>query len=131
MDNQISVDWNTITGVFDRAEILDNWCAHPSVWEVAGSLQHSQHVLAMVHYTLPSTHKGKPAIIYGALFISISTHQAQTSLSPALVYLKHGKEDCFVLVSTPAKPKHSPQPWRGKYLILPPINSDQDVDRRP
>ena len=141
MDNQISVDWNTITGVFDRAplfpiilidaEILDQWCFHPSVWEVAGSLQHSQHVLAMVRYTLPCTHKGKPAIVYWASFVSILTHQVQTSLSAALAYLKHAKEDCVVLVSTPTKLTYSPQPWRGKYLILLPINSDPDVDRRP
>ena len=41
MDNQISVDWNTITGVYDRmpffpitlidAEILDDWFYHPSM----------------------------------------------------------------------------------------------------
>ena len=45
MDNHISVDWDTITGVFERMpflpitlidmEILDDWFMHPSIWEVA------------------------------------------------------------------------------------------------
>ena len=44
MDNQISVDWDTIMGAYDRApifaitlienKILDQWCTHPVVWEV-------------------------------------------------------------------------------------------------
>ena len=69
MDNQISVDWDCIMGIFDRApifpitlidaEILDYWCAHPTVWEVAHNMQHSQCILAMVHYTLASGPKGK------------------------------------------------------------------------
>ena len=141
MDNQISVDWNTITCIFDRVplfpitpidtEILDHWCAHPSVWEVLGSLQHSWHVLAMVSYTLPSAHKGQPAIIFRASFVFIPTHQVQTSLSAALAYLKHAKEDYVVLVSMPAKLMYSPQPQRGKYLTLLPINSDPDIDHGP
>ena len=84
MDNQISVDWDTISGIFDRTpflpitlidtEILDEWFNHPSVWEVLPNLQHSWHVLAMVHYTLPSSYKGQPAIIFGALFVFIPAH---------------------------------------------------------
>ena len=41
MENQISVDWDTIMGAYDRAplfpitlidnEVLDYWCAHPTV----------------------------------------------------------------------------------------------------
>ena len=81
MDNQISVDWDCITGVFDwapifpitliDAEILDYWCTHPAMWEVAHNMQHSWCILAMVHYTLVSGSKGKPAVIYWALFIYI------------------------------------------------------------
>ena len=62
MENQISVDWDCIMGIFDRApifpitlidaEILDYWCAHPTMWEGACNMQHSRHVLAMVCYTL-------------------------------------------------------------------------------
>ena len=141
MDNQISVDWNTITGVFDRtpifpitlidAEILDYWRTHPSVWQVACNLQHSQRVLAMVCYTLPSSHKGKPAVVYGASFVYIPAHQVRTSLSNTLTYLGHSKEDCVILVSTPSKLTYSPQPRRGKYFTLLPINGDPDADRNP
>ena len=52
MDNQISVHWDTITGAYDQAplfpimlidtEVLDYWCAHPTVWEVVCNLQHSR-----------------------------------------------------------------------------------------
>ena len=58
MDNQISVDWDTITGAYDwvplfpitliDTKVLDYWCAHPTVWEVVHNLQHSQWVLAIV-----------------------------------------------------------------------------------
>ena len=51
MENHISVHWNTISGVYDRTptlpitlidtEILDDWFAHPSVWDVSSNLQHS------------------------------------------------------------------------------------------
>ena len=61
----------------------------------------------------------------------IPTHQVQTSLSDALAYLKHAKEDCVILVSMPAKPRYSPQPWRGRYLTLLPISGDPDIDRSP
>ena len=84
MNNQISVQWDSITGVYDQvpvfpitlidAEILDNWHAHPSVWEVERSQQHSQRVLAMVHYTLATGHKGSPVIVYGASFVYTLTH---------------------------------------------------------
>ena len=125
MDNQISVNWDTITGVYDRTpffpitlidtEILDDWSAHPSIWEVMSNLQHSRHVLAMVCYTLPSSYKGQPAIVCGALFVLIPAHQVQTSLSDALLYLKCATKDCIVLVSTLTKHMFSPQPQRGKH----------------
>ena len=140
MDNQINVNWDCITGVFDQApifpitlidaEILDYWCAHPAVWEVAHNMQHSRCVLAMVCYTLVSGPKGKP-VIYGALFVYIPAHQAQTSLTDALSYLKHSKVDCVVLVSTPIKPTYSPQPWRGRYFTMLPINGNPDTDHGP
>ena len=51
MENQISVDWNTILGVYDRMptlpitlidmEILDDWFARPSVWDMSSNLQHT------------------------------------------------------------------------------------------
>ena len=141
MDNQISVDWNTITGVFDRApifpitlidvEILDYWRTHPSMWEVARNLQHSRHVLAMVHYTLPYGHKGKLVVVYRVSFTYIPAHQVWTSLSDALTYLGHAKEDCIILVSTPTKPTYSSQPRRGKYFTMLPFNGDLDADRGP
>ena len=119
MDNQISVNWDTITGVYNRmpffpitltdAEILDDWSAHPSIWEVLSSLQHSRHVLAMVRYTLPSSYKGQPDIVFGASFL-IPAHQVRTSLSDALSYLKHATKDCVILVSMPTKQTFSPQP---------------------
>ena len=44
MDNHLTMNWDTISGIYDRmpffpvtlidTEILDDWCAHPSVWEV-------------------------------------------------------------------------------------------------
>ena len=44
MENHISVDWKTISGVYDRmptlpitlidTEILDHWFTYPSVWDV-------------------------------------------------------------------------------------------------
>ena len=120
MDNQILVDWDTIMGVFDRvplfpitlidAEILNHWHAHTSVWEVAHNMQHSRHVLAMVCHTLPAGNKGKPATVYGASFVYMPAHQARTSLSDALNYLRHSKQDCIVRVLTPTKPMYSPQP---------------------
>ena len=138
MDNQILVDWDTITGVFDKTpflpitlidtEILDDWNTHPSVWEVPSNLQHPQHVLAMVRYTLPSGYKGQPAIMFGVSFVFIPAHQAGTNLRDALSYLKHATKDCVVLVLTPAKPTYSPQPWRSKYLTLLPISGNPDVD---
>ena len=141
MDNQISVDWDCTTGVFNRvpifpitlidAEILDYWCTHPTVWEVARHMQHSRHVLAMVCYTLVSGPKGKPAVIYGALFVYIPAHQAWTSLTDTLSYLKHSKVDCVILVSTPIKLMYSPQPRRGRYFTMLLINSDSDADHIP
>ena len=121
MDNHISMNWDTILDVYDRmpffpitlidTEILDDWYAHPSVWEVPSKQQHSQHVLAMVHYTLLSGYRGQPAVVFGASFVLIPTHQVRTSLSDALRYLKCVEEDSVVLVSMPAKPTFSPQPW--------------------
>ena len=62
MENHISVDWNTISGIYDRTptlpttlidtEILDDWFAHPSVWDVSSNLQHARCMLALVRYTL-------------------------------------------------------------------------------
>ena len=141
MDNQISVDWDCITGIFDRVPIfpitlidegiLDYWCAHPSVWEVTSNLQHSRHMLAMVRYTLASGSKGTLAVVYGASFVYIMTHQAWTSLSDALTYLRHAREDCVILVAMPTKLTYSPQYRKGKYFTMLPINSDPNVDRGP
>ena len=64
MENHISVDWNTISGIYDRTptlpitlidtEILDDWFNHPQVWDVSCDLQHARHVLALVRHTLPT-----------------------------------------------------------------------------
>ena len=85
MENQISVDWNTITGVYDRMptlpitlidnEILDDWFAHPAMWEVPPKEQHVWRVLAMVRYMLSVQHKGQPAIVFGASFVFIPSYQ--------------------------------------------------------
>ena len=128
MDNQLSIDWDTISGVYDRTpffpitlidtEILDDWATHPSVWEVEPKRQHFQRVLAMVRYTLPARYKGQVAVVFGASFVLIPSHQVRTSLNDALLYLKCAKEDCVILVSTPSKPTYSPQPWGGANPIL-------------
>ena len=141
MENQISVDWNTITGIYDRmptlpitlidTEILDDWAAHPSVWEVPSNQQHIQRVLAMVQYMLPVQHKGQPAIVFGASFVFIPVFQGHTTLCDALTFLKKAKEDSVVLVAMLAKPTFSPQPRKGRYLTLVPISGDPDVDRGP
>ena len=62
----------------------------------------------MVRYTLPARYKGQVSIVFGASFILILSHQAHTSLSDALLYLKCAKEDCVVLVSMPLKLTYSP-----------------------
>ena len=141
MDNQISVDWDTITGAYDQAplfsimlidtEVLDYWCTHPTVWEVAHNLQHSQRVLAIVRCILPEGNKGKPAVMLGVLLVYIPARQARTNLSDALSYLKHTKGDCVVLVSMPIKPTYSPQPRGRRYFTLLPMNGDSGVDRGP
>ena len=141
MENQLSIDWDTISGVYNRmpffpitlidTEILDDWAAHPSMWEVELKRQHSQRVLTMVCYTLPARYKGQVAVVFGASFVLIPSHQGRTSLSDALSYLKSAKEDCVVLVSMPSKLTYSPQPLGGKPYTLLPISSDPDIDQGP
>ena len=141
MDNQISVDWDTIIGAYDQAplfpitlidtEVLDYWCAHLTVLEVARNLKHSRQVLAIVCHTLPEGNKGKPVVVFGASLVYILARQARTNLSDALSYLKHTKGDCVILISTPTKPTYSPQPRRSQYFTLLPINGDSGMDRGP
>ena len=141
MGNQISVDWNTVLGVYDRTptlpitlidtEILDDWFTRPSVWDVSSNLQHARRLLAFVHYTLPTPYKGQPSIVFGASFIFIPAYQARTNLQDGLTFLKNAKEDSVVLVVTLAKPTYSPQPRKSKYLTLLPISGNPDVDRGP
>ena len=86
MDNQILLDWDTITNAYDRAplfpimlidtEVLDYWCSHPTVWEVARNLQDSLWVLAIVHCTLPKGNKGRPVVVFRALLVYIPAHQS-------------------------------------------------------
>ena len=138
MVNQISVDWNTVSGVYDRTptlpitlidmEIFDDWFTHPSVWDMLSNLQHTQRVLAFVRDTLPTPYKGQPAIVFGASFIFIPTYQACTNLRDGLTFLKNAKEDSVVLVAMPAKPTYSPQPRKSKYLTLLPISGNPDID---
>ena len=141
MENHISIDWNTISGVYNRmptlpitligTEILDDWFTHPSVWDVSSNLQHARCVLALIRYMLPTPYKGQPAIVFGASFIFIPTYQAHTNLHNGLTLLKNAKEDSIVLVATPSKPTYSPQPQKGRYLTLLPISGSPDVDRGP
>ena len=138
MENQLSIDWDTISGIYNKTpffpitlidtEILDDWAAHSSIWKVELKRQHSWRVLTMVHYTLLARYKGQVADVFGASFVLIPSHQAHTSLSDALSYLKSAKEDCVVLVSMPSKPTYSPQPQGGKPYTLLPISSDSDID---
>ena len=141
MENHISVDWNTISGVYDRmptlpitlidTEILDDWFAHPQVWDVLCDLQHARRMLALVCYTLLTPYKGQPAMVFGASFVFVPTYQACTNLRDSLTFLKSAKEDSVVLVATPSKPTYSPQPRRSRYLTLLPISGSPDVDRGP
>ena len=141
IENHISVDWNTISGVYDRTptlpitlidtEILDDWFGHPQVWDVLRDLQHVRHVLALVLYTLPTPYKGQPAIVFGASFVFVPAYQACTNLRDGLTFLKSAKEDSVVLVAMPSKPTYSPQPQRGRYLTLLPISGSPDVDQGP
>ena len=124
MENHISVDWNTISGIYDRTptlpitlidtEILDDWFNHPQVWDMSCNLQQPRCVFAPVHHTLPTPYKGQPAIVFGASFVFVPTYQARTSLHDGLMFLKSAKEDSVVLVATPSKPTYSPQPRRGQ-----------------
>ena len=141
MDNQISVDWDTIMGAYYwvplfpimliDTEVLDYWCTHPTVWEVVRNLQHSQWVLAIVCRTLPEGNKGKPVVVFGASIVYIPAHQARTNLSDALSYLKCAKGDFIILVLMPMKPTYSPQPRRSWYFTLLPINGDSGMDHGP
>ena len=138
MENHISIDWNTISGIYDRmptlpitpidTEILDDWFTRPQVWDMSCDLQHARHMLALVCYTLPTPYKGQPAIVFGASFIFIPTYQASTNLCDGLTFLKSTKEDSVVLVAMPSKPTYSPQPWRSRYLTLLPISGSPNVD---
>ena len=141
MENHISVDWNTISGIYDRTptlpitlidtEILDNCFIRPQVWDVLCDLQHARRVLAFVCYMLPTPYKGQPAIVFGASFVFIPTCQACTNMRDGLTFLKSAKEDSVVLVVTPSSPTYSPQPRRGRYLTLLPISGSPDVDWGP
>ena len=86
MENHISVDWNTISGIYDRTptlpitlidtEILEDWFTRPQVWDWSRDLQHAQHMLALVCYTLPTKYKVQPAIVFGASFVFVPAYQA-------------------------------------------------------
>ena len=138
MENHISIDWNTISDIYDRTptlpitlidtEILDDWFSHPQVWDVLHDLQHARHMLALVCHTLPTPYKGQPAIVFGASFIFVPAYQARMNLRDSLTFLKSTKEDSVVLVAMPSKPTYSPQPRRGRYLTLLPISGSPDVD---
>ena len=77
IENHISVDWNTISGVYDRTptlpitlidtEILDDWFIHPQVWDVSHDLQHARPVLALMRHMLLTPYKGQPASVWSIL----------------------------------------------------------------
>ena len=106
MENHISIDWNTISGIYDRmptlpitlidTEILDDWFSCPQVWDVSRDLQHARCMLALVSYMLPTPYKGQPAIVFGASFVFVPTYQACTNLRDGLTFLKSAKEDSVV-----------------------------------
>ena len=96
MENQLSIDWDTISGVYDRTpffpitlidtEILDDWAAYPSVWEVepyqpercpvvlevceGGLCGPSVHALEA--NVLPSTTGGTNPILYYPLAVTLT-----------------------------------------------------------
>ena len=141
MENQITVDWNTISGIYNRTptlpitlidtEILDDWFAHPSVWDMPSNLQHARCMLALIRYTLPTPYKGQPAIVFRASFIFIPNYQACMNLHDGLMFLKNAKEDSVVLVVMLAKPTYTPQPRKGRYLTLLLMSGNPDVDQGP
>ena len=106
MENHISIDWNTIWGIYNRTptlpitlidtEILDDWFGHPQVWDVSRNLQHTRRMLALVRYMLPTPYKGQPAIVFGVSFIFVPAYQACTNLHNGLTFLKNAKEDSIV-----------------------------------
>ena len=145
MDNQISVDCDTVTGAYDRAplfpitlidtEVLDYWCTHPTVREVACNLQHSQWVLAIVCDTLPEGNKGKPAVIFGAslVYILALSGTNQPERCPVLLevcqerlhHLSIDAHEADIFFSTPKEPvlyfiTHQRQlrhgPWSTKFI---------------
>ena len=75
--------------------------------------------------------QGQPSHHLWGVLVYIPTHQVWTSLSDTLDYLRHSKENCMILVSMPTKPMFSPQPKRGKYYTMLPINGNPDMDRGP
>ena len=141
MDGHLSMEWDTILGVFDRMpsfpvtlidnEVLDEWGAHPTIWEAQPKQWHAWRVLAMVRYTLPTGQNHSPAVVYGATFVFIPSRQVHTTLSDALQFLRFAKEDSVVLVSTPKIPAFSPEPKNGQYMTLLPISGNPDIDRGP
>ena len=141
MDSHLSMEWDTILGVFDRMpsfpvtlidnEVLDEWGAHPTIWEAQPKQWHAWRVLAMVCYTLPTGQNHSPAVVYGATFVFIPSRQVHTTLSDALQFLRFAKEDSVVLVSTPKIPAFSLEPKNGQYMTLLPISSNPDIDRGP
>ena len=119
MDSQFSVDWDTISGVFEWSPtfpvtlidvgILDDWYSNPSVWDVPPKQQHPRCMLVLVRYTLPKGSDRKSAMVIGASFVFIPSRQARTTLCDALQFLKLSKRDSVVLVSMPANPTLSPE----------------------
>ena len=136
MENQLSINWDTISGIYDRMpffpitlidmEILDDWAAHPSVWEVEPKRQHSRRVLAMVRYTLPVRYKGQVAIVFGASFVLISY---QPEGCPLVLEVCEGGL-CGPSVHA-LEADVLPSTTGGKPYTLLPISGDPDVDRGP
>ena len=85
MDGHLSVEWDTISGIFERMpsfpitlidnEVLDEWSSHPTVWEATPKQLHARRVLAMVRYSLSAGPNHPPAVVYGATFIFIPSRQ--------------------------------------------------------
>ena len=141
MENQISVDWNTVSGIYDRTptlpitlidtEILDDWFIRPSVWDVVVQSATCSACVGLRPLYAADAIQGSTCHSVWASFVFIPTYQACTNLRDSLTFLKNAKEDSVVLVAMPAKPTYSPQPQKSKDLTLLPISSNPNVDRGP
>ena len=143
MENHISVDWNTISGVYDRmltlpitlidTEILDDWFNHPQVWDVSCMTSNTlgMHVGPRPSYAADPVQGSTCHSVWSVLRLRSRLPSTHKPARRPDVPEGCTKEDSVVLVAMPSKPTYSPQPRRGRYLTLLPISGSPDVDRGP